>query len=271
MAQCAQDLLALAPAPQRLAVAGLSMGGYTALAAAAAAPGRLAGLALLNSQCRADSPEVKARRAAQVAAVAAAGGSLRAVLVAQAGLLLHHSRLPASVSRAVAALEAEAEAAAAAAAGAAACSSSSTDADAASAAGAHAAAAAARAAAAGAALPEPHPAFAAFVRGALECGASAFAQQQRCIAGRADACGVLQALAQAGVPMAALTGSHDALIPPKAARDMHALMGAAGGARAVVVEGCGHLSALEAPGEVADALLEWLARVDAAERGRGEV
>ena len=231
MPEAAAELLAAHPAP-RLALAGLSMGGYIALAAAAAAPARVAGLALLNSQCRPDSAEVRARRLAQVAGVAGAGGRLHGLLEAQARVLLHPSRLPADASAAIAALAAGGGG--------------------------------------GGSHPALDPAFAEFVRGALESGAQAFARQQRCVMSRGDTSSTLAALAAAGAPMAVLTGSHDGLIPAKVARDMHALMGAAGGSGgAVVLEGCGHLSTLEAPAEVAAVLHEWLARVDAAEAARG--
>lgn len=52
----------LAELPDRFALAGHSMGGYVALAIAAQAPGRLAGLALLSTACTADSDEAKAGR-----------------------------------------------------------------------------------------------------------------------------------------------------------------------------------------------------------------
>ena len=234
MAAAATDLLAAHAASPRLALAGLSMGGYLALAVAHSAPRRVAGLALLNSQCRPDSAEVRARRGAQVAAVAAAGGRLHGLLEAQARALLHPACLPADASAAIAAL-------------------------------------AAGAAGGGAGGAQGlHPAFVELVRGALECGAPAFARQQRCAASREDTSGALLELARLGAPMACLTGSHDGLIPAKVARDMRALMGAAGGSGgAAVLEGCGHLSALEAPREVALVLHEWLARVDAAEAARG--
>lgn len=52
----------LAELPDRFALAGHSMGGYVALAMAAGAPERLAGLALLSTACTADSEEAKAGR-----------------------------------------------------------------------------------------------------------------------------------------------------------------------------------------------------------------
>ena len=52
----------LADLPDRFALAGHSMGGYVALAMAARAPERLAGLALLSTACTADSDEAKAGR-----------------------------------------------------------------------------------------------------------------------------------------------------------------------------------------------------------------
>ncbi|SDD94448.1 alpha/beta fold hydrolase [Rhodospira trueperi] len=52
----------LAEAPPRFALAGLSMGGYVALAVALAAPERVERLALLDTNARADKPEQSARR-----------------------------------------------------------------------------------------------------------------------------------------------------------------------------------------------------------------
>jgi pimeloyl-ACP methyl ester carboxylesterase len=52
----------LAELPDRFALAGHSMGGYVALAMAALAPERLAGLALLSTACTPDSDEAKAGR-----------------------------------------------------------------------------------------------------------------------------------------------------------------------------------------------------------------
>ncbi len=52
----------LAAAPPRFALAGISMGGYISLAIQRAAPERVARLALLNSQARADDEDTRAAR-----------------------------------------------------------------------------------------------------------------------------------------------------------------------------------------------------------------
>ncbi len=59
----------LAEAPPRFALAGHSMGGYIAFEIMRQAPDRVAKLALINTQARPDSDEVKARRRAQIARV----------------------------------------------------------------------------------------------------------------------------------------------------------------------------------------------------------
>jgi pimeloyl-ACP methyl ester carboxylesterase len=59
----------LADAPPRFALAGLSMGGIVAMEIMARAPDRVARLALLDTNHRAERPEVQARRAPQIAAV----------------------------------------------------------------------------------------------------------------------------------------------------------------------------------------------------------
>lgn len=63
----------LRAAPDRFALAGLSMGGYVALAMAVAAPGRVAGLALLDTNAHADPPAASERRRAQIAALTTDG------------------------------------------------------------------------------------------------------------------------------------------------------------------------------------------------------
>ncbi|TQL01241.1 alpha/beta fold hydrolase [Cellulomonas sp. SLBN-39] len=70
----------------RVVVAGLSMGGYVALALAERHPGLVAGLGLLDTRSTADAPEAAARRLATADAVDAAG-SVDPVRGAVAGLL----------------------------------------------------------------------------------------------------------------------------------------------------------------------------------------
>jgi pimeloyl-ACP methyl ester carboxylesterase len=71
----------LAKAPPRFALAGLSMGGILAMEVLAQAPGRVERLALLDTNPRAEMPEVQARREPQIARVRADG--LRAVMAAE--------------------------------------------------------------------------------------------------------------------------------------------------------------------------------------------
>ena len=63
----------LAHAPPRFALAGLSMGGIVAMEIMAQAPCRVTHLALLDTNPRAEMPEVQARRAPQIAKVQAGG------------------------------------------------------------------------------------------------------------------------------------------------------------------------------------------------------
>jgi pimeloyl-ACP methyl ester carboxylesterase len=76
MAELARILLKTAP--QRFALAGLSMGGIVAMEVIRKAPERVTRLALLDTNPRAELPEVQARRAPQIAAVQA--GGLRQVM-----------------------------------------------------------------------------------------------------------------------------------------------------------------------------------------------
>jgi pimeloyl-ACP methyl ester carboxylesterase len=64
-ADLARAVLALAP--PRFALAGLSLGGIVAMEVLAQAPGRVERLALLDTNPRAETPEVAARRPAQIA------------------------------------------------------------------------------------------------------------------------------------------------------------------------------------------------------------
>lgn len=65
-------------APQRFALAGLSMGGIVAMEVMAQAPGRVAGLCLMDTNPKAEHPAVAEGRAPQMARVR--GGDLRAVM-----------------------------------------------------------------------------------------------------------------------------------------------------------------------------------------------
>ena len=68
----------LAEAPPRFALAGHSMGGYIAFEILRQAPDRVAKLALINTQARADTPEATARRRGQMARAQA--GEFHAIL-----------------------------------------------------------------------------------------------------------------------------------------------------------------------------------------------
>jgi pimeloyl-ACP methyl ester carboxylesterase len=76
MADLARDVLRLAP--PRFALAGLSMGGTVAMEVLAQAPDRVERLALLDTNPRAEAPEVQSRRGPQIERALA--GGLRAVI-----------------------------------------------------------------------------------------------------------------------------------------------------------------------------------------------
>lgn len=63
----------LVDAPPRFALAGLSMGGIVAMEVIAQAPDRVTHLALLDTNPRAETPQIAARRAPQMAQVEAGG------------------------------------------------------------------------------------------------------------------------------------------------------------------------------------------------------
>ncbi len=69
----------LAAAPERFALAGLSMGGIVAMEIVARAPERISRLALLDTNHRAETPDRRIARAPQIAAAMA--GGLEAVMV----------------------------------------------------------------------------------------------------------------------------------------------------------------------------------------------
>jgi pimeloyl-ACP methyl ester carboxylesterase len=85
-----------------------------------------------------------------------------------------------------------------------------------------------------------------------ETGPEAYCRQQHAIIGRPDS---RPGLAAISCPTLVLVGDEDELTPPALAREM-----AAGirGARLVVVPECGHLSTMEWPQAVTQALLDWM-------------
>lgn len=80
----------LSEAPPRFALAGHSMGGYIALEIMRQAPGRVAKLALINTQARSDTPEASARRRGLMER--ARRGELRAIRDESFPELVHPSR-----------------------------------------------------------------------------------------------------------------------------------------------------------------------------------
>jgi pimeloyl-ACP methyl ester carboxylesterase len=87
-----------------------------------------------------------------------------------------------------------------------------------------------------------------------ETGPEAYCRQQQAIIGRSDLRPELAAIA---CPTLVLVGDDDQLTPPALAREMAAGIA---GARLVVVPQCGHLSTLERPQAVNEALLDWMRR-----------
>jgi pimeloyl-ACP methyl ester carboxylesterase len=88
---------------------------------------------------------------------------------------------------------------------------------------------------------------------AMEIGATGFVRQQRAIMGRPDSRPVLGSVS---VPALVVVGAQDAITPPDEAREIAAGIGVR--ARYLEIPGCGHLSTLEAPEIVTEALLRWL-------------
>lgn len=83
----------LADAPDRFALAGLSMGGYVALAIMAAAPDRVTRLCLLDTSARADTPRQSRRRRAMLELVRAGpADSFRGVTPRLLPQLVHPDR-----------------------------------------------------------------------------------------------------------------------------------------------------------------------------------
>lgn len=181
---------ALAAAPPRFALAGLSMGGYVAFEILRQAPERVAKLALLDTGAGAEAPERTAQRKPLMQL--AQHGRFAEITDDQFPLLVYRKR------HGDAALKATVRA-----------------------------------------MNE-------------ETGPEAYCRQQQAIMGRPDSRPGLAAIA---CPTLVLVGDDDQLTPPVLAREM-----AAGipGARLVVVPECGHLSTLERPQAVNEALVDWM-------------
>jgi pimeloyl-ACP methyl ester carboxylesterase len=83
-------------------------------------------------------------------------------------------------------------------------------------------------------------------------GADAYLRQQRAIIGRPDSRPSLPAIA---CPTLVLVGDADKATPPELSREIAA---AIPGSRLVVIAACGHLSTVERPEAVTNAMVEWL-------------
>ena len=177
-------------APERFALAGLSMGGYVALEVMRVAPERVTRLGLLDTSARADTGEARQRRETLIAL--AEGGRFGDVHAELWPRLVH---------------------------------------------------------------PERHSdrEFEGVVREmARATGAEAFVRQERAIMARRDARPLLPGIE---IPTLVLVGQDDALTPPELAREMAEMVE---WASLVVVPRSGHLSPLEQPEAVTQALRLWL-------------
>lgn len=177
-------------APPRFALAGMSMGGYTALEILRQAPERVERLALIDTSARPDTPEARERRAQAIAAVAA--GKYPEVVESSWPLMVHDSRVD------------------------------------------------------DAALKQT------FLDMHLAVGPEVYTRQQQAIMGRVDSRPSLGAIR---CPTLVLVGEGDKVTPPSLAEEMaHAIAGS----RLRQVPRAGHLTPLEQPEAVTEALLAWL-------------
>ena len=87
-----------------------------------------------------------------------------------------------------------------------------------------------------------------------ETGAEAYIRQQRAIMARPDSRGLLPGIE---IPTLVLVGEGDAITPPDIAREMAEMIE---WASLVVIPGAGHLSAMEKPDLVTQAMRLWLSR-----------
>lgn len=177
-------------APPRFALAGLSMGGYIALAIMRIAPERVVRLALLDTGARSDTPEASEKRKASIALAGA--GKLDEINAMLWPVLVHKDRQGDAALKKIAGDM------------------------------------------------------------TLAAGAEAFIRQQTAIMTRPDSRPGLPAIT---CPTLILVGDGDQLTPPVLSEEMASLIP---GSRLVVVPDCGHLSTLERPEAVTQALVAWM-------------
>jgi pimeloyl-ACP methyl ester carboxylesterase len=182
----------LTTAPPRFAVAGLSMGGYIALEIVRQAAGRVAKLALLDTNARDDSPEAQQKRRANIAL--AESGRFADVIEDVWPMLVHPDRR------------------------------------------------------ADEGLKRIHVAM------CNDVGPKGYVRQQKAILTRIDWRPLLSSVL---CPTLVLVGAEDELTPPVLSEEMAA---ATPGAKLVKIPECGHLSTLERPDAVNDALAEWMSK-----------
>ena len=187
-----QDLArrVLDAAPERFALGGLSMGGIVAMEALRQAPGRVARLALMDTNPLAEAPEVQARRETQMQAVRA--GRLETVM--------REEMKPHYLAKG----------------------------------------------------PDRHGILDLCMDMALALGPDAFVRQSRALRDRPDQTETLRGF---DGPALVLCGREDRLCPPARHELMHGLMPQS---ELVVIDGAGHLPALERPRQTAAALRRWL-------------
>lgn len=180
----------LRDAPERFALAGLSMGGYVALEVMRQAPERVARLALLDTSARPDSVEASQDREGLIALAQA--GRLAEIHSKLWPRLVHPDRLSDSALYEI---------------------------------------------------------LFDMIR---ETGAEAYIRQQRAIMARADSRPMLPGIE---IPTLVLVGEGDVITPPEIAREMAEMIE---WASLVVVPDSGHMSTLEQPERVTQALTLWL-------------
>lgn len=194
MTEMARAALLAAPPAGRFALAGLSMGGYVALEILRLEPERVAGLALLDTSARSDTPEQTATRRELIEL--SRRGRFEEVPRRLLPIEVHPDR-----------------------------------------------------------LNDEH--LISIILGMADAvGSEAFVRQEDAIIGRQDS---RKDLPKVAGPTLVLCGREDALTPVHLHEEMASLIP---GSRLRVIESCGHLSTLERPAEVNEALRDWLKQIE---------